>query len=292
MNVRAARSEDVDSVAALIAAYDASLDAPPDTTADDLRDEWRELDLTRDTWLLELDGRLAGFGCVYGKPERLHADGYVHPDFRGCGLGARIVELTEARAREVGAARLRNGTLHADTAGRALLEGRGYAYVRSFLRMAIELDAEPAAPDLPDGLRLDDFRDDDAEAVHAANQEAFADHWGHVHEPYDAWRARRLEPADTSLWLVVRDGDEIAATALNDIRFGGGWVGALGTRPAWRGRGLGRALLLASFRRFHDRGERRVQLGVDSENPTGAVRLYESAGMEVVWRADLYEKAL
>lgn len=61
MNVRPPTADDADAVAALLAACDASLGAPPDTTADDLRSEWAELDLARDAWLLELDGRLAGY---------------------------------------------------------------------------------------------------------------------------------------------------------------------------------------------------------------------------------------
>lgn len=63
-------------------------------------------------------------------------------------------------------------------------------------------------------------------------------------------------------------------------------------REPWRRRGLGLALLRNAFRLFWDRGERRVGLGVDSDNPTGARRLYEHAGMHVAWRADVYEKRL
>jgi len=293
VNVRPPAPGDAPAVAALLAAYDESQGAPPDTSADDLLAEWEELDLARDAWLLELDGRLAGYGCVYGRaPERLSTDGYVHPELRGCGAGARIIELAEARARELGAPRLRNATLHADERGRELFEARAYEYVRSFLRMAIELGGDPPEPELPEGLRLAGFEPDDAQAVHAAIQEAFADHWGNVPEDFETWRERRLVPADTSLWRIVKDGDDVAAAALCDLRFGAGWVGSLGTRAAWRGRGLGTALLLAAFREFHRRGETRVALGVDSENPTGAVRLYERIGMQVVWRADVYEKAL
>ncbi|HEY6017395.1 MAG TPA: GNAT family N-acetyltransferase [Gaiellaceae bacterium] len=293
MNVRPPTPADADAVAALLAAYDESKVAPPDTSPDDLLAEWAELDLARDAWLFELDGRLAGYGCVYGRsPERLSTDGYVHPELQGRGVGSRILELAEARARELGAPRLRNATLYADAAGRALFEARGYRFLRSFLRMAIELDGEPPEPELPDGLRLTRFEPADARLVHAAIQEAFADHWGNVPEDFEAWSERRLSAADTSLWQVVKDGDEVAAAALCDIRFGAGWVGSLGTRAAWRGRGLGTALLLAAFREFHRRGETRVALGVDSENPTGAVRLYERIGMQVVWCADVYEKAL
>ena len=62
--------------------------------------------------------------------------------------------------------------------------------------------------------------------------------------------------------------------------------------PAWRRRGLGLALLRQAFTWFWERGERRVGLGVDTENPTDARRLYERAGMRAVWQADVHEKVL
>jgi ribosomal protein S18 acetylase RimI-like enzyme len=68
-------------------------------------------------------------------------------------------------------------------------------------------------------------------------------------------------------------------------------VAALGVRRPWRGRGLGRALLLHTFGEFHRRGVTRISLGVDSENPTGATKLYESAGMQVELEQVVFERA-
>jgi len=84
----------------------------------------------------------------------------------------------------------------------------------------------------------------------------------------------------------------VAATRNDPERSGGGWIGAIGVRPAWRGRGLAKALLLHSFREFHRRGKRRVGLGVDAQNATDATRLYESIGMvvdseQVVWEKEV-----
>jgi ribosomal protein S18 acetylase RimI-like enzyme len=93
---------------------------------------------------------------------------------------------------------------------------------------------------------------------------------------------------------VVWHGDEIAAFSVNYAKRNGdwGWIGMLGVREGWRRRGLGLALLRESFRRFRSTGETTVALGVDVENPTGATRLYERAGMRVLWQADVWEKEL
>ena len=103
-----------------------------------------------------------------------------------------------------------------------------------------------------------------------------------------------VEQFDPSLFLVVWDGDEIAAASVNYAKRLGDWgfIATLGVRPAWRRRGLGLALLHESFRRFAERGETTAALGVDSENPTGAAHLYERAGMRVLWRADVWRKEL
>jgi ribosomal protein S18 acetylase RimI-like enzyme len=99
---------------------------------------------------------------------------------------------------------------------------------------------------------------------------------------------------DPSLWFLVRTDEHVvvAATRNDPERSGGGWIGAIGVRSEWRGRGLAKALLLHSFGEFHRRGKRRVGLGVDSENATGATKLYESVGMVVDTEQVVWEKVL
>jgi ribosomal protein S18 acetylase RimI-like enzyme len=128
--------------------------------------------------------------------------------------------------------------------------------------------------------------------------DAFADHWDFHRGPLEEWLSYNVRDHafDPSLWWLAEDGDELVALSLNQWHFSGdpqyGWIGILGVRPAWRRRGLATALLRHSFRDFRERGATRVGLGVDGENTTGAVRLYEKAGMQVVRRNDTYEQKL
>ncbi len=130
------------------------------------------------------------------------------------------------------------------------------------------------------------------EILHDVLEEAFAEHWGHEPRDLDTWRTTVFgqEWWDPSLAYLVREGDEVVAGSINAARFGMGWIESLGTRRAWRGRGLGPALLLLAFGELYGRGERRIGLGVDAGNETGATHLYESVGMRVAWQADVYEK--
>jgi len=253
-------------------------------------------DLTSDTWLFEEDGRLVAAGWVEKHHDTGIAIGIVHRERRGRGLGSELVDRSEERLRALGVGRVHAVTLAPDAAAGPLLTGRGYREVRRFWEMTIELGNDPPPePLLPEGFRIESFSSELARAFHGALEEAFAEHWEYQPEPFEEWWERQVARPDhdPSLWFVVRTGEDVAAATRNDPeRSGGGWIGALGVRADWRGRGLAKALLLRSFREFHQRGQRRVGLGVDSENATGATKLYESVGMvvdseQVVWEKEL-----
>jgi mycothiol synthase len=293
---RPPRPEDAEEAHAVTTAFGRHFGDEDIWSVEDMLEEWRGLDLERDAWLWERDGRIAACAGLEDRGGHLDVDGYVHPDFFGHGLGSAIVDTTEARALELGAPRLFNAVLTADRRGAALLEGRGYREVRRFYRMAISLDGPPPEPEWPEGIEVSTFDPSEAREVHAALEEAFADEWDHTPEPFERFVARRLESQrfDPTLWSVARDGGEIAGVLVADWKRHGpaGWIASLGVRRPWRRRGLGLALLRRALGEFERRGERHVQLGVDAENPTGATRLYERAGMRVAFEAILFEKTL
>jgi mycothiol synthase len=284
---------DVPAVTALVRAFEEELAGKPEQSEDDLRNDWRDLDLARDAWLVELHGDLVGYGALYTNVDTF-ADGYVHPAFWGRGVGTRLVELGETEARRRGAATLQIPVFGNDERAHALLEGRGYRPIRRYYRMEIELDGEPPAPQWPDGLRVLPYDDAEAEAFHSALDEAFAEEWGHEPERLVDWRAiRERRSPDRSAWAVVKDGDEIvAAVVAEEEHWSVGWIHSIGVRPRWRRRGLGEALLLHTFRELYRRGRGRIGLGVDAQNPTGATRLYERVGMHVASSFVYFEKEL
>lgn len=292
MNVRPARLDEAGAIAAVFAAAEEGvLGRPSRFDANEVLAWWHGLDLERNTWVVEEDGLplAAAGGDVRG--ERGVFAGAVRPAAQGRGFGGRLAELAEERLAAEGAARAHSWTVAGDERAAALFAGRGYREVRRFWDMAVDLDGLPPAPT----VAVETFREDDARAFHAALEESFAEHWEHHATPFDEWweAKRSARDYDPTLWFLIRDGGEVVAVARNDPeRSGGGHIGALGVRAAWRGRGYGRALLLHSFREFHRRGVVRVGLGVDAANATGATRLYESVGMHVALESVIYEKAL
>ena len=293
-SVRRPTPSDAPAAAAVITGADEAADK---LTADDIERGWRELDLDNDVWLFDQNGSVVACGGLLKRSdERVASEGYVEPRHAGRGLGSALLTLIEARAAELAPrGRLTNGVIASNRAATSLLEGRDYRPVRHFFRMAIELDEPPPRPEWPDGLEPRPFDRSHAREFHAALEEAFADEWGHVAEPFEAWQARRVDSpgASPDLWLGVWDGDELAATIVCDARrYEMGWVAAVGVRAGWRRRGLGLALLHHAFGEFWRRGERIVGLGVDAGNATGATRLYERAGMRVAFEAVVYERRL
>lgn len=101
-----------------------------------------------------------------------------------------------------------------------------------------------------------------------------------------------IEP---DLWFLAKDGEEMAGYVFNRQRSferdDTGYLRVLGVRRPWRKRGLGLALLSHNFRKFWELGQKRVSLGMDTANITGALRLYEKADMNVHLQFTLYELA-
>jgi mycothiol synthase len=291
MNVRPLLEADAPAVAALISADEERLYGRPGrvTGADILM----FLQFSKESWVWEDDGRMVASASFRVHGDAAEFQGIVAD--KGRGLGAEILERGEAFARVEGAKKIRTGAAEPDAAARALFESRGYREVRRFYSMAIELAEEPPEPVLPAGLVVDELRGDEYRAFYDALNEAFADHWEWHPEPFEEWFERRggqHRDEHGPVWFVVRDGDELAAVTRNDATVaGGGYVGAIGVRPAWRGKGLAKALLYRTFGEFWRRGTTRVTLDVDSQNTTGAVAVYERVGMRVDSCGVAYEKA-
>jgi mycothiol synthase len=294
VNVRPIVPEDAAAVAAVARADEEALRGRPShIEAAEVASWWERADLAHDSWLYEEDGEIAAFGWFDVWGDIGSYLGVVAQGAKGRGLGASLVDRGEAAVDRHGLARMHTFAPPEDTAAAELFRSRGYREVRRFYEMAIELAREPVVPELPAPLVLEPFRDEDARAFHAAMHESFQDHWEWHGTPFEEWwELRRGHDRDAQgpLWFVVRDGDELAAVVRNEAREAAGYVGLLGVRRPWRGRGLGKALLYRTFAEFWRRGLRRVTLGVDAESPTGATKLYESVGMTVESSSVVFEK--
>jgi mycothiol synthase len=308
LTLRPAQWSDLEPVAKLILdVLTADDDAISAVTPQELEREWRSAGFTleKDAWVVTTDdGRVVGFEEFIHRHAHAYfnGDGYVHPEFRGLGIGTVLLQEVEERARmEMQLAEpdvrvyIRNGMSAADKSARAIHESEGYEPVRYHWMMEANLTEAPKVIPFPKGIELRPFTKGVQDyLVFQAEDEAFRDHWGHVPGHFENWKLRKLERAefDSALWHIAWDGDQIAGFSQTRYRNGIGWIGTLGVRRPWRQRGLGETLLLHSFNEFYKRGMLRIGLGVDASNPTGATRLYQKVGMQVAVEDVIYEKEL
>jgi mycothiol synthase len=314
--VRPAVLDDAQAVVELFNHFSKAKLGLAESTVEETEKVWGApgFDMQQDTRLaLTPEGRIVGYTDVWAiddTPVHPIIWGCVHPDFEGRGLGSYLLAWGERRAQHVlerlpAEARVSMHTFtdQAVTEAKQLLEDHGWKPVRYSFRMRVEMDSPPPEPQWPEGIRLRKYDPErDARAVYEADTEAFRDHFGFVEENPETGFERFQhflasgEGYDPDLWFIAMDGDEIAGLALcrkwayDDKE--SGWVSSLSVRRPWRQRGLGTALLQHSFGAFYQRGKRKVALGVDGKNLTGALGLYERAGMTVYRRWDRYEKEL
>ena len=190
-----------------------------------------------------------------------------------------------------GARTVRSGAWVTDADLIADLEAHGILPVRQFHRMRIDSSstAIPATmPPLPAGAQIVVSDDEETRRrICDVDNETFLDHWHFTPRGYDEWWSMwESAPArdPSGWWLLTVDGEDAAICLLDDGRaeMGDGYVAILGVRRKFRGQGYAQLLLRRAFVHYRELGRNGTQLGVDAENLTGAVRLYEGVGMKAL----------
>lgn len=304
LTARSLTPDDVDAVAALLAAAETLDDTGEHPDADDLTEWWDNefVDLARDGLaVIDGNGVVVAYGTALAPPTfrdafAVYLEGRVHPEHRGRGIGSAVLEWQLARGTEIHAER------HPEVPGRLSVAVPETMPALGALARRAELTAtrwyrymERRLTDLPDPqpvqaelVPFDWVRNDEVRRAHNA---AFTEHHGSSERDEASWQVmftgqRAFRPELSTLALV--DG-AVAAYALvyvyeADTRATGvrqAHFGQIGTLPGFRGRGLARAAITTSLRAAAGADCHTAGLEVDSENVTGAMRLYEALGFGV-----------
>jgi ribosomal protein S18 acetylase RimI-like enzyme len=273
-------------------------------------------DPARDVVMAEVDGELVGYVRSVGwwtLADGTHVQGQLGllaPQWRRRGIGSALLAWLEARQREIalehpGA----SGYLHhvfvtqAEAGRAAMLAQAGYGAVRHFYEM-VQPDLEQL-PEfaLPAGFEVRPVRQQDLRAIFDAHMDALRGHWGFAPpqpEEFDQWcKAPTCQP---HLWQVAWDVETgqvagqvkpwINATQNEALGRRRGYTEFISVGVPWRRRGLARALVARALRALRDAGMTDSELGVDSDSPFGAPRLYEACGFRVVRRNAVWRKPM
>lgn len=302
LTIRHPKQEDAETVCRLVIACDVEDFGAPDFDLGELLDMWVDLDLENNVWIVENEeSAIVGYAFLEeDSEEKLFSYGFVLPSARGRGVGTALLHTIEERARVLSnesgiQKRLQNliPTLRDDA--QDLLQARGFSPVRYFKRMSIMMDSAPDIPQVPSGIVIDTFvQNQDELSVYNTYIESFADHWDFTAPTFESWVEKTKRPLFTPEWWFVARGEqgEVAGIALSRMREDTLFVNQIGVKQSYRGRGLGLALLQHAFHAAFASGQPVVSLGVDSANQTGANRLYEKAGMRAVHKVTLCEKTI
>ncbi|WP_344218188.1 GNAT family N-acetyltransferase [Kribbella sancticallisti] len=255
-----------------------------------------------DTIGLWTDGVMVGYGLVRWRTHvidvhRLNTDAAVRPAWRRRGLGSALISWMTGRAGELHLehhpdvdAELNAGTISTNEGARTLLTSLGFEECRYFFEMKRPFDSPIPAVEASAGLRVVTFDPSYDEALRLTHNDVFLDHWGSTPKDEDTWKVwftgSRAFRGD--LTFLVLDGERIvayaigyeyeadtAATGIREV-----YIGQVGTVRSHRGRGLAAVAISAQMREAERTGYKRASLGVDAENPTGALGLYERLGFE------------
>lgn len=274
---RPATRADLRAVVELFCGYDLAFRGGVDTDDGDLTDDWDAdgFDWAAATLVLQDDARVVGYATVVEE----YADAMTALD-RTELLGP-LLDWVERHAGQ-----LEHYVPDTDADRQALLSSRGWVSSRRYWRMRREIGGHGPEPVWPAGVTVRSYdRPGDDVAVHALIQASFREIGGQHDRGFEQWRGYLLETEkyDADLYLVAESGGEVVGAALSQaMGTEYGFVRQLAVSPDQRGRGLGLALLHECFRQHSARGLPATVLGVDAGNRTGALGLYEKAGMRVV----------
>lgn len=288
-------------------------------TLDDTVREYAHLvnsDPARDMIIAEIDGEIVGYtrGEWAKENSGLHRYWFsldLAPEWRGWGIRRIMLHWIESRMRQVAAEHpgeatkvFTTFTMEKAVSLTVLLEDEGYRPERYFHRMVRPLD--DALPDfpMPAGFEMRPVLPEQYRLIWDAGNEAFSDNWGQAsleEAHYQDW----LEESvifTPELWQIAWDveKDEIAGQVrtfideLENEKYNRrrGYTEFISVRQPYRRHGLARALIAESLRLLKSRGMTESALFVDTENASGAARLYEGCGFRTVYRSTAYRKLL
>jgi mycothiol synthase len=288
-------------------------------TVEDITNAYSHLvncDPYQDMIFAEVNHEVIGYSRGFWRQEengpRIYTSvGFLAPAWRRKGIGASMFRWMENRMRIIAASQpatepslLEGFVTNGNMSLAALLEKNNYQPLRYFVEMVRpDLESIPEFP-MPKGLEVRAVLPEHHRAIWDADEEAFRDHWGYSpssEEDYQAWLGNKhvFQPEH---WQIAWDvnTNEIAGqvrtyinTAENEkYNRQRGYTEFISVRRPWRKRGLARALIVQSLRVQKEQGMTESALGADSENISGATRVYEDCGFRVTKRHTIYRKPI
>ncbi|MCS7220462.1 MAG: GNAT family N-acetyltransferase [Anaerolineae bacterium] len=299
VHIRPLRPEEIKAWVALINAADAVDELGRATTVEEALVKLRSPGYGYDHVLLGwLGQQLVGYADLWLQSDGRAIGGVtVHPRFRRRGIGHQLLRRLIALAKEKGAWCLDVPVVPRITAAVALLTSAGCRLARRWWEMVWVGHHPPPPSNPPTGVRLRTYRgQEDAAAWIELDATAFSGHWGAapltMADVVAITSRPDFDPA--GLWFAEISGKLIgqalarcSSREQTPIGTPIGRIEDVAVLPAYRGYGVGRALLLAAMNYLWERGCRVIELTVDTENAE-ARHLYDALGFVEIGQLHWY----
>lgn len=299
LNLKATLQEDLLQILKLCTIYDQAMYGEIDTTVEDITNSWKAIDISKSSYVVMNEAEIIAYGILTGNKGQFPSAVFVHPDYLNQEIEHVIWSKLEELATElVNDSSCSNGTIVTQANNfyeEKVLGEAGFIPTRIWWGMGIELQEKVPSPQWPNGVTVRHYIQGlDDERLHKAFNEAFADHWNSQPSALEEFLQRtEREGFHPKLWTLAMVEDEVVGFIFSKKGTDNkAEITHLGVRRSNRKQGLGLALLHHAFGRLYEEGISKVHLNVDSENITGAPRVYEVAGMEVKSKFVRFDKEI
>ena len=260
-------------------------------------------------FIAELDGRPAG--VVHANVDKLREErkGFIRfdviPESRGSGIERQLVEtaLSELKARGMTIAQAQADSEKRDYI--ELLEGFGFSQVRVFSMM--EMDLANVSHNIGESKELtmrplQKHHEEDIGLLTRLWNETFEEHFNFRPDTVEEVRQflfSDLYFTEQEIFFAILDGESVGYIGVGtDEKYNleknvkSGAIFTIGVVKKYRRTGIGTRLMLHGLEALKAKGMTKAMLGVDDQNPTKAIGLYEKVGFTVRKKDFTFEKEL
>ena len=253
-----------------------------------------------DLFIVETAGNIVGYMEIF--PEltigRVVVNCLVHPDHRRRGLATKLLGYAAHRANELGAKAACANVSEDDEVAKKVLSKLGFKRVRRYLELRLDITEVQGQEIAQAALSCRHLQHWEEDKLTQIQNRSFAGTWGYnpntVKEIVYRTNLSNSSPEDV---ILVYEEDKIIGYCWTKVNYKAttktrrGQIFMLGVGPDYRGRGIGKQVLLAGLSHLKSKGLQEVELTVDSGNPA-ARSLYRSVGFKIQASNLWYEKAI
>ena len=229
---------------------------------------------------------------------RVILDCLIHPDHRRKGLASKLLGHAMHRAKELRVKVAHVNIPQNNVVAKSVLTKLGFRFVRRFLQLRLDMTKVRWQDVDQSAQRYRHLQHGEENKLTQIQNRSFAGTWGYnpntVEEIVYCINLSRCSPKDV---VLAYDGDKIIGycwTRITDETTTGerkGQIFMLGVDPDYRGRGIGKGVLLAGLSYLQSKGLPVAELTEDSMSKA-ACSLYRSVGFKFQSSSLWYEKVI